>query len=697
MAKLTPVDYDPFAESPAVAAAPEQSFVGGMKLGAKKRALGIAELGLNVANSLGADVSGAKELVGDLGQRYAREGTGTGLKGGVAEFLGDPLTFLPGATLPKFLAQGAAMGATAPTGRADSGLTDNAIGAVSGVAASGLGYGAGKVISKVAKPIGNQLTEVGKAGIRKLEEAGVPLSAAQKTGSKALAALEATFSTLPMTSNAQSKIYEKQREAFTKAALKEAGIDASNASREVIAAASKKFGDEYSALASKNVMNVDDELLSGAARAYQEASNGVLGVDASSLVKKVVRDLQGAGIPELGILGQIDGKVYQKSRSLLTQASQSAKPHEATVLKQLRNELDAAFERSLPEAQRGTMAAINKRYQAFKPIQKAMESSKAEGLKTGNIDPTTLYNQVEVGAPLSNLSDAAAGFLRPTIPDSGTAQRLFMQNALTGAGVASAGYGAGTDNNYALAGGLALAGPKGAQMLYNSKIGQKYLTEGMRPAIQAGANAVAKVLPRSTSSGATLNSAKQPMRVDSEGETQLTPVDYDPFEGQTSTVVEPLSYNTELPATDYLQKLAQVESGGNPNAQAKTSSASGLYQFTNGTWKAMVDKHGQSTGIGLQDKNNPQAQQIMAEIHTKENAAELSNLLGREPNAGELYAAHFLGIGGAKKLLSAYGTGRQAALLFPEAARANRNIFFANGQPRTVEQVYQLLSQKMSA
>lgn len=691
MAKLTPVDYDPFAESPAVAAAPEQSFVGGMKLGAKKRALGIAELGLNVANSLGADVSGAKELVGDLGQRYAREGTGTGLKGGVAEFLGDPLTFLPGATLPKFLAQGAAMGATAPTGRADSGLTDNAIGAVSGVAASGLGYGAGKVISKVAKPIGNQLTEVGKAGIRKLEEAGVPLSAAQKTGSKALAALEATFSTLPMTSNAQGKIYEKQREAFTKAALKEAGIDASNASREVIAAASKKFGDEYTALASKNVMNIDEPLLENVAKIYQEATSGRLGQDASNLVKSVSEDIYNSG-------GRISGEAYQKTRSLLTQKAQGAKDSfDAGLMKQLRNELDAAFERSLPEAQRGTMAAINKRYQAFKPIQKAMESSKAEGLKTGNIDPTTLYNQVEVGAPLSNLSDAAAGFLRPTIPDSGTAQRLFMQNALTGAGVASAGYGAGTDNNYALAGGLALAGPKGAQMLYNSKIGQKYLTEGMRPAIQAGANAVAKVLPRSTSSGATLNSAKQPMRVDSEGETQLTPVDYDPFEGQTSTVVEPLSYNTELPATDYLQKLAQVESGGNPNAQAKTSSASGLYQFTNGTWKAMVDKHGQSTGIGLQDKNNPQAQQIMAELHTRDNARELSQVLGREPNAGELYAAHFLGIGGAKKLLSAYGTGRQAALLFPAAAMANKNIFFANGQPRTVEQVYQLLAQKMSA
>jgi hypothetical protein len=668
---------------------PEQSFFEGVKLGNKKRALGIAELGANAIDALGIapeSIAYAKQLMADVGQDYAKQGTGTGLKGGVAEILGDPLTFLPGATLGKVAAQGALMGATAPTGDANSNLVNNAINAAGGAAASGLGYGAGKVISKVAKPIGNQLTEIGKAGVRKLESAGVPLTAAQKTGSKALAALEATFSALPMTSSAQGRIFEKQREAFTKAALKEAGIDANNASREVIAAASKKFGDEYSALASKNIMNIDEPLLEGVAKAYDDATNGVLGVDASSLVKKVAKDI-------FDSKGAIDGKVYQKTRSMLTQASQTAKTHEATVLKQLRNELDAAFERSLPESQRGIMANINRRYQAFKPIQKAMESSKAEGLKTGNIDPTALYNKVEVGAPLSDLSDAAAGFLRPTIPDSGTAQRLFMQNALTGAGVASAGYGAGTDNNLALGAGLALAGPKAAQLLYNSGRGQKYLTEGMRPAIQAGANAAARGLPPAIASGVTLNEAAAPTIID------VNPNQPNPYEQELPAVNLP----QPRPSLDEIfgqqsslsGKIKQAESGGNPNAKNPLSSASGLYQFTDSTWRSAVDKWGRSRGIKYSDKNNPQAQEMLMQKLTADNSRILK-AKGIEPTDGNIYFAHFMGAPAASKAINMLGKGAIAARSFPSEARANPTIFFnQNGQPRTVDQVYEIITSKV--
>ena len=37
------------------------------------------------------------------------------------------------------------------------------------------------------------------------------------------------------------------------------------------------------------------------------------------------------------------------------------------------------------------------------------------------------------------------------------------------------------------------------------------------------------------------------------------------------------------------------ESGNNPNAKAKTSSASGLFQFTEGTWKELNNKYKLST------------------------------------------------------------------------------------------------------
>ncbi len=45
---------------------------------------------------------------------------------------------------------------------------------------------------------------------------------------------------------------------------------------------------------------------------------------------------------------------------------------------------------------------------------------------------------------------------------------------------------------------------------------------------------------------------------------------------------------------EYYRTLAMIESSGNPNAKASTSSASGLYQFTKGTWKNLVDQMGLS-------------------------------------------------------------------------------------------------------
>ena len=47
----------------------------------------------------------------------------------------------------------------------------------------------------------------------------------------------------------------------------------------------------------------------------------------------------------------------------------------------------------------------------------------------------------------------------------------------------------------------------------------------------------------------------------------------------------------------YLLNQAQAESAFNPSAKAKTSSASGLYQFIDQTWLSVVKKHGSHHGL----------------------------------------------------------------------------------------------------
>jgi hypothetical protein len=166
---------------------------------------------------------------------------------------------------------------------------------------------------------------------------------------------------------------------------------------------------------------------------------------------------------------------------------------------------------------------------------------------------------------------------------------------------------------------------------------------------------------------------------------------------------------------DYLLTKAKMESSLNPTAAAKTSSARGLYQFTQNTWLEMVRDHGAKYGLGTYAKcidnacqvkdadlkrqilalrDDPETSAVMAAEYTARNAKTLQKRLGDATPIGEteLYLAHFMGAGGASKFLRARADNPDqiAAKLFPAEARANRNVFYdrATGQPRTLDDIY---------
>jgi soluble lytic murein transglycosylase-like protein len=147
--------------------------------------------------------------------------------------------------------------------------------------------------------------------------------------------------------------------------------------------------------------------------------------------------------------------------------------------------------------------------------------------------------------------------------------------------------------------------------------------------------------------------------------------------------------------------MAKQESGFNPSAAAKTSSAKGLYQFIKGTWEGMVKKYGSKYPV-LQEKGpeDSYANALAGALFIKENSDYLakSNI---PINATTIYAAHFLGPGGAKKLLTA-DPSANAAELMPQAANANDFIFYNKtnnkldkSKPRTVQEVIDALFQKV--
>lgn len=163
----------------------------------------------------------------------------------------------------------------------------------------------------------------------------------------------------------------------------------------------------------------------------------------------------------------------------------------------------------------------------------------------------------------------------------------------------------------------------------------------------------------------------------------------------------------------YLVKTAERESSLDPTAKASTSSASGLFQFIEQTWLGAVKDHGEKYGLAdeaaaitrgqngrLTVEDSQTRQQILDLRFNAQHAAALAGELAADNQAGlerklgralesgaagngALYAAHFLGLNGAVKLLSA-DENTEAASIFPAAAKANKPVFYDGNRAKTV-------------
>jgi hypothetical protein len=172
----------------------------------------------------------------------------------------------------------------------------------------------------------------------------------------------------------------------------------------------------------------------------------------------------------------------------------------------------------------------------------------------------------------------------------------------------------------------------------------------------------------------------------------------------------------------YLLGTAVKESGLDPQAAAKTSSARGAFQFIEQTWLGVFKDYGAAEGQGrlaaaietrhgvhfvrdpalrdaiLKLREDPAFSSVMAGHLTRGNAAQLAQETGLQPGSGDLYAAHVLGAKGAADLLRAVANrpDQTAAALFPQAAKANVALFYDKaGQPVSVDALYRRLSREL--
>ena len=164
-------------------------------------------------------------------------------------------------------------------------------------------------------------------------------------------------------------------------------------------------------------------------------------------------------------------------------------------------------------------------------------------------------------------------------------------------------------------------------------------------------------------------------------------------------------------AFEFLLAQATHESGLDPEARSRRSSAAGLFQFTASTWLEMVRLHGADHGLGdlatritkapdgrvdvadkalrrqiLDLRKDPALSAAMAGEYARDNARLLERRLGRPASTSDLYLAHFLGASGAARVIETMEESPRssARALLPDAARANPEMFRA----RTVAGLY---------
>ncbi len=168
-----------------------------------------------------------------------------------------------------------------------------------------------------------------------------------------------------------------------------------------------------------------------------------------------------------------------------------------------------------------------------------------------------------------------------------------------------------------------------------------------------------------------------------------------------------------------MMAMADKESSFQPDIEANSSTAVGLFQFLEGTWLSVVKSYGHRHGLAreaaaisivagrpavgdpaerqriLDLRREPRIASLMAcELHLLSKRA-IRQRIGEDPTPAESYLAHFMGPSGAGKFLEAVRKtpNGNAVRMFKEAAAANRNVFYdrASGRPRNLAQVRDLM------
>ncbi|ETR75852.1 hypothetical protein X566_17990 [Afipia sp. P52-10] len=152
---------------------------------------------------------------------------------------------------------------------------------------------------------------------------------------------------------------------------------------------------------------------------------------------------------------------------------------------------------------------------------------------------------------------------------------------------------------------------------------------------------------------------------------------------------------SSIVSDDTLSRIIQIESAGNPLAKARTSSALGIAQFIEKTWLDVISRHrpdlmrSRNRNDVLRLRTDPILAIEMLGRLTEDNVA----MLGGPVSDGDVYLAHFAGVGTAKRIINSGASVLVSSVMSRAAVEANGSIL----RGKTCAEVRAWAAKKMSA
>lgn len=347
------------------------------------------------------------------------------------------------------------------------------VGGALGAAFPLIGAGFRKAVSPFAK------TGTDKAA-KLLQSEGVDLTAGQRTGSKGLLYREAELG-----GNTAAAFKERQAKQFTAAAMKRAGINASEASHDVLDTAFTDIGRQFDDLAARNSIQPDKKLATDLQAAWRRFEGSTNPTTRPKVIERLIADIYGSGNGK-----RMTGEWYKSTRSELGRLSKSANPELSEAARDLQFALDDAMERTMAvsnPADAGAWKDVRRLYKNLLVIEDAATRAGAQSAD-GIITPAALRSAAirqnkrafaRGRNEFVDLADAGVSKMTP-LPDSGTPGRLDAKAVLplgAGAGMGIGGTVGGIPG--AVVGGLAGAAiPWAVGKAMLSGPGRAYLGNG---------------------------------------------------------------------------------------------------------------------------------------------------------------------------------------------------------------------------